>query len=245
MSTLVQGTIWYLSLLSIPMYFHDMLNNLLNNPFMYYTTFIFGAVTLFQQMIVYKDIHALETNRNEENNVYGEWVNKFTERSFRYLLFLSLLFGAGKITGAIYPWIRSKGNSGHLNNGVYDYGNTLYNWISPIGINHGKVFVFGALSVFFILILWNIGAIYHQRKSIESTENNKSKKNWISVRIICFIASASFAFIYWVLCYWVTESVGWFSILSVGAYCFFAIIAALLNFKKILNWISNKILLNF
>jgi hypothetical protein len=224
----IQGTIWVLSLVSIPLYFHDILTKEADFG-KYLATIIFGIVSLAQQIAIYLDIHSFENKIDEAKKEYGDWINHWGERFLRYMIFFGLLFGAGKVTEAIYSFLSRVGYYGSQGN--------FYEFIKPDGKTHNYMFVMGASFVFLFIILWNIGALYY-RKKITSTE--KPKKNWITTRIKFFTFSAIFALSYWlIILFDGNDAVGIFAILSLVIYSVTALIATLLSSNRILDSVVN------
>jgi hypothetical protein len=222
----VQGTIWVISIASIPLYFKDIINqqqDSIKNTF----TVIFGLVTLAQQISIYLDIHAFESNPDKAEKEYGDWINHWGEKILRYFIFIALLFGAGKITEAVYPWFACSGCVGTRGD--------FCELIKPDGINHNSLFVIGASSVFFLLLCWN-GFALTFRKNDENQD--KAKRNWITFRIILFTLSALFAFIFWIIILLKgSNAIGIFAMVSLVVYIITALISTLLSFDKILDFV--------
>lgn len=225
-SSYVMGTIWLLSLAGILIHFLDLFDSVPNPTRFILKFYIF--LSTFQQIRVYFEIHKIESKPKNIIKEYGEWINLNIEKIVRYFIFISLLFGAGKITHAIYPMFSCEGKVGSRS--------LFCELIQPNGKYHDNIFIIGTILVFLFLIIWNICSIKYQRNI---GEVKSGRKNWITFRIVLFIISFIFALTYWIYILFSGISVGAFAMITVVIYCFFTILALVLSNKSILDWVCN------
>lgn len=229
-SETVQATIWFLSLLSASFYFREIVRGV-DTRGEYVAAVSFGFVTLAQQIAVYFDILRYENNIEDVLKEYGAWINHWFEKTLRYLIFFSLLLGAGKITGAIYHWFPCMGELGSRG--------YICEVIKHEGTSHIDLFVIGACLVFLWLFLWNFSAFFFHR--IQNIQIKKGKRLVYSTRIVLFAISALMALIYWLTVYYWGKSVGNVSLLLIVTYILTAGFGTLLNSRKVVDVISRRI----
>jgi hypothetical protein len=220
-STWIQGTVWFVSMASVPIYFFHLLKRETDGEKLLAIA-AFGIVSFVQLILIYFDIHSFENKLAKAKEEYGDWINKLGEKIFRYLILLFLLFGAGEITEAIHPWFSNAGEIGSRGN--------FCEFIKPDGKIHSYLFVLGASLVFIFIILWNVFALKY-RKTINTLE--KTRKAWTTTRIWFFLVSAVFALCFWLIMLFDTKGVvGMYALPFVVIYLISALIATLLSFKS-------------
>ena len=119
----------------------------------YFLAGLYGLITIAFLTLVYNDIHKIDNNEEPKDHLYAKWLGRPLELVLRYLVFTSLLFGAGKLLSALAPigtgtrWL------------VHQMNPEIESVIAK-GISHVEIdlFVVGALLTYGFLAIWNFGA---------------------------------------------------------------------------------------
>lgn len=177
------------ALVQIAVYFKEDFKNLYYEDLVGLIGMIlFAFASLFQQILIYFDIHSLENNKTEAASDYGIWITKTFEKILRYSIFILLLFYVGEIT-KIFDYLLEEPNVGE----PVSFGQE---WLRTDGGKHKLLFMFGLSLAFLGQFLWNIFAFIFSN----SADNCEDKRlTIINPRIIIFGLSALLSCVYWIV----------------------------------------------
>jgi hypothetical protein len=188
---------------------------------------VFGFITFIQLAIIYREISNIEKEPELYEHQYGDWIAHRREKPLRLLIFLSLLFSAGKITDTVYVWFFKMCKVGE--NCVVGKRGYWGEAITPDGMHHIDVFVFGACSVFICICVWNLAAFV----SVLKIRGSARRAEWLTNlwKISCYSISTFIAFVFWILFHNAAPILSGYSSLLLLAYVFFAFFAIGLSFR--------------
>lgn len=147
---------------------------------------ILAYMMMSLQVFAYWDIHKIESHKNHRK--YSKWVNRGIEIILRITILIFLLFGVGEVAHVISPVIRMIAVP------------SIRDWILDFlliqetrSVAH-SLFVKGSIAVFFLLLLWNLGAIICRWIDKE----NKNGSDWKAIsREVAYSVLCLLSFLFW------------------------------------------------
>jgi hypothetical protein len=148
-----------------------------------------GAASFLQQYFVYRDVHALEGQGQDD---YKGWANHPVEKVLRLAIVLALLFGVGELGAAVLPLLKLLGLATAevaKSETTTQGGNAL----------HSEVFVVGSIFVYAFTALWNVGSLFLRESGVFPEKSDP--KMWphllVSIRNFLFTLVSSVAVVFW------------------------------------------------
>ncbi len=157
-------------------------------------TEIFLTATILHQGMLYYDIHDIDQgnidNFDLEQNI--GWLNSWPEYAFRLLIFITLLFGVGKLSIILLPSLDVIEDSGFI-------ADETLGAIKVLVRQPDVLYVKGCYYFFSFLIAWNsLSLFYYLRKSEDIKKNGKNIELWVRILFaIPFLVLGISAWFFW------------------------------------------------
>lgn len=219
---------------------------------------VFGVASFFQQAAVYKDLHVLDQDPQSVADEYRNWINEPSERVFRGLIVITLVFGVGKFADAFLPLlahallilqpffdlIQSTARP------IVYWTKQIVSWAAfawnTLGLNEAdKRFGFVCTFLFSFLLAWNVGALRGRLRPTQLRKNPlisdplryHATEIIINLQIVVFMVLTIISLIYWFLVFLgVRDGIAWYAVLTIGLYFLLVVVLCAVKIKSSREW---------
>ncbi|MCK5779125.1 MAG: hypothetical protein KAH11_10060 [Rhodospirillales bacterium] len=157
-------------------------------------TKIFLIATILHQGMLYYDIHDIDHGNIDEFVIEQEigWFNSWPEYVLRLLIFVTLLFGVGKLSSILLPSLDAIEENGFV------AGETL-GAVKILVHQPDVLFVTGCYYFFSFLIAWNLlSLVFYYKKAGDIKKNGKNIELWVRILFsIPFLVLGISAWFFW------------------------------------------------